>query len=270
MQKYLPLLLLNFLLASCGSIKHYTTIESKNMAKNEQSIFVEESDTLRIEYRFSQYDGRIVIKIQNKTTSPMYINWQKSAVIANGQSINYYDAKSKVEGVIEGSSLKLSRDYSVQGASFSGVIQNNPLRDFIAPKAFINYLQLPVSSLPAYHMSNKLEVKHQSITYNNSKYNIKVAEFTPETSPLNFSSYLSFEISDSTTKTFAKQHDFYISSYATTKLDTYMLYNDKPMPNNIYMVSTPTNSNSFLTAIAATVIGVTAVALDNYNQNESK
>lgn len=75
-----------------------------NVPKNEHNELIRENDTLRLEYRFTQDKGLLSIRLFNKTTEPLEVDWLKSAVIINDRTVSYYDGKQIIAGQIESSS----------------------------------------------------------------------------------------------------------------------------------------------------------------------
>ncbi len=61
----------------------YMTVESPQLPRNRFNQFVFENDTLRLIYDMAGNDGHVTLSIFNKTSEPLYFNWEKSAFIRN-------------------------------------------------------------------------------------------------------------------------------------------------------------------------------------------
>ena len=75
-------------------------------------------------YNFNGINAPINITIQNKLQVPVYIDWQRSALIVNDKAISYVPGELKINGGFHGGSYNpnyLGSGYSVTG----GQIHNN-------------------------------------------------------------------------------------------------------------------------------------------------
>lgn len=66
----------------------YMTVNSPQLTRNDFNQFVFENDTLRLIYDMAGDGGRVTLRIRNKTSQPLTINWEKSAFIRNQQSVS--------------------------------------------------------------------------------------------------------------------------------------------------------------------------------------
>ena len=66
----------------------YMTVNSPQLTRNDFNQFVFENDTLRLIYDMAGDGGQVTLRIRNKTSQPLTINWEKSAFIRNQQSVS--------------------------------------------------------------------------------------------------------------------------------------------------------------------------------------
>jgi hypothetical protein len=217
MIRYLPYTVILILFYSCASYQYYT-VSSAGVAQNDKREFVIENDSLRLVYNFNGFNAPVNITIQNKLSVPVYIDWQRSALIVNDQAISYVPAEMRIDGGFQGSSYKYS---SISGyKTTSGHIQATaslpPSVDFMPPQTYLTKSQL---SIP-----NRLIEQVPETAFHREKYapvegirvSVKKATFTEATSPLRFRSYLTIMVGELTTKPLILEHSFYVSELMTT------------------------------------------------------
>ena len=133
-------------LSSCSSY-YYSTLASNDRSGryDVNKDFVIDNDSVCIIYNFHGEDGPVLVTVQNKMDEPLFVDWQRSALIVNGKATSYYKDAIPVEGVTEsssyGSSYNWDRQYgsvsSRSRGSFSGEIQLPKGVEFIPPCAQI-------------------------------------------------------------------------------------------------------------------------------------
>jgi hypothetical protein len=257
MKIYLPVLLPLILFTSCVTY-NYTTIDAKQLTKNERSAYVYENDTLRVEYNFSNSNNHIGIKIFNKLKNPISINWKESSIIVNGKAHSYYNPSNKIQGVLNRDDIASSNTDPVQRVSFNGMVSSNDAITFIPPQSFIDREQFD------FHLFldssiNKMKLKKEKIRINNFKYKIHKVNYTSENTPLTLSSYISFTISNVQQTPVAMQHDFYISSYTKTRVPSETLYQGKPIPENTYTRTGSTNFSRIIIVLTSILLVTAAI-----------
>lgn len=82
----LPTIVL-FSMTACNPWQ-YMTVNSPQLTRNDFNQFVFENDTLRLIYDMAGDCGQVTLRIRNKTSQPLTINWEKSAFIRNQQSVS--------------------------------------------------------------------------------------------------------------------------------------------------------------------------------------
>src|ERR1044072_8385415 len=97
MRAFLLFILLTILIASCSRYQ-YVTINGSDIKSNNNHEFVEENDSVRIQYTFNGPDAPINLVIVNKTSVPIIIDWSRSALIVNDKAISYVSNLVPIEG----------------------------------------------------------------------------------------------------------------------------------------------------------------------------
>jgi hypothetical protein len=218
MIKYLPYTVILLLFNSCASYKYYT-VTSAVIAQNDKHEFVIENDSLRLVYNFNGFSAPVNITIQNKLSVPVYIDWQRSALIVNDQAISYVPAEMRIDGGFQGGSYNYGNrasGYKTTSGEIHATASLPPSVDFMPPQTYLTKSQLRIPEkfiepVPetAFHREKYQVV--EGITFP-----VKKATFTEATSPLRFRSYLTIMVGESTTKPLSLEHSFYISELMTT------------------------------------------------------
>jgi hypothetical protein len=213
MPKSLPLAVIPLLFyVSCATTTYqYATISSPDMVKNDKHEFVVENDSLRLVYNFSGKSGPIHISIQNKLGVPVYIDWQRSAIIANDKARPYATPEMKVEGNFQSSAYNYRNNGQLQAtAAFP------PTVEFIPPRAVSN--KSPMYYLSGFNGRIPDSAFHK-LNYpvaNGATVKVKKATFTATTSPFSFRSFITYTIGEPGTKPLAFEHSFYVSEIMNT------------------------------------------------------
>jgi hypothetical protein len=242
---------------SCN-VYRYTGVESKNIQKNEQSIFAEENDTLRIEYNFSGTDGPVSIKIFNKTNEPLYVDWKRSSFIANDKAVSYFNPGLRIDGTINSQAIQLSNQVSNGQAVIGADIQAQPGNSFIPPHSYTQNTFIYLTSFANLRIPVE-QMKKEKLQIGEVKRNIWKVNFSETNSPLVFKSYVTFMLGDTKEKYFFMQHGFYIASSAKTSLNPDVFYKDKNPGDNFYTKNL-TGLGTFI-GIAGIAGGITLAAI---------
>jgi hypothetical protein len=250
MRIYLPIICMALCFSSCTT-HYYTTIDSNNTKKNAQSIFVDENDTLRIEYNFSIQNGRVGISIFNKTKDSVTINWQQSALMTNGQTFSYYNADTPLDVPMMPNNNSVSITTLIENALIKDSLYNASIT-YIAPQTWVAYLLMPIAELPGAQIK-KAVLQPQKVQTRGVKYTIQKAGFTSQNTPLHFSSLLTFQTIQAPNKPFIHKHDFYIKTFIKTNKPTKVLYKNKKLPGNVYQTTATNNFNKIMYIVGSTI-----------------
>jgi len=225
MGKFLLLYGAVLLFASCGTWQ-YVTVNSSTVSKNEKLEFVIENDSMQLVYNFHGANAPVNITVHNKLNVPMYIDWQRSAIIVNEKANSYVPDKVQIEGAFNGTTSTYnvpayrSKTYPYNSgyASTSGSIYARadvPEQiAFVPPQTYVTKTPTGVTS-QYIHVSDTAYHKIKYKLVEGTTVPAKKATFTESTSPLKFKSYLTLIIGE-TGKPVVYEHSFYISELLTT------------------------------------------------------
>lgn len=216
MKRLLPLFFLAALLSSCIQYQ-YLTVSGVNIPKNDKNEFISENDTVKVQYRFTNYNGQIGIRIYNKTTEPLEIDWRKSAVIVDGKAVSYFSPTATISATVERDSARWQnsslgfRDPAYL-ASLNGSVFINEPTQFIPPSSFIYKIPLALPVEPFQNLPERRAEKLPTKSTGNLFVSYKRMTFEKDSSPLQFRSYLTFRIGNTgSQKEFTVEHNFYVS-----------------------------------------------------------
>lgn len=212
-------------MSSCSSY-YYSVLESNDTigGKNEDRDFVIENDSVFISYCFYGEDAPISIMVYNKMEEPLFVDWQRSALIIDDVATSYYQEKAPIQGQTEstysGSSYKWDRTYNItdgySGGAFAGEIALPKGVSFIPPRSKVESTPLKLSHFPFDRIPKEEYVKQKFAKSNSSVVNVMVKNFTEENSPLAFRSYLSLYTTDQSTG--LRKYSTYESSFYVSEL----------------------------------------------------
>jgi hypothetical protein len=174
-----------FILISIGCTRYqYALIESP-LPKNHDGSYLYENDTFSILYTFNGRNGPLQMTLNNKSAHPLFIDWSRSAYIANGQQYSLWE----------------------DGFGQNPVVQ-------IAPKAqdsFIKrYLSVGFIELPDF------QKQKSTLDTNTGKVNADLYDYTEENSPLNFSVYLTIADDVNFKNARGLSHNFWLKEINST------------------------------------------------------
>jgi len=206
----LPVLSL-MLFTSCTTYQ-YITVESTQLSKDDKQSFVADNDTMRLTYSFSGPGGLVTIGIFNKTGQTLTIDWNKSALICNGESFPLAQTNS---------TFTSSSFYGRGNGSLtlSGTVSVVPGAEIIPVQSKINQNVLTlVAANPQFRMIVPDSTRKQRITTDDApKMSYKLATADENSSPLRMKSYLTFSIGQNPATEFVESHTFYVAkAYQTT------------------------------------------------------
>lgn len=219
----LPLLAAIVLLAASCSRYQVCTISSYDATpKSNDSSFVLENDSVKINYSFAGQSAPVVITIANKSDHPLYVDWQRSAVVYNDSAISYAPDKVSFGGSISSSTYNFDRSFGNSYGSMSGDMQVPKTVTFIPPHSYIRQTTLELAQKLFTNLPDSLfhTVYSTNIADNGEHLKAKKAEFDAQHSPLVFTSYLNIYSNQAMAGTDAAagmyRQRFYISSIIKT------------------------------------------------------
>jgi hypothetical protein len=242
----IPIMLL---LSSCSTFQ-YVSVDSE-LSKNELNQFVYENDTLRIKYWFSGQNCPMQIEVFNKLNQPLQVDWKKSALISDEIRFAYWKDESVLNASSYGQEIQWINHFSTASSLTEGTLTRNEQISFIPPLSLISISPLLVKT-QLFILPQPLD--SQKIILND--YGLKGWEYfyTPETSPLQFRSFLTISIGENSKNPIYIDHNFWISDILQTTAPPNSILNKKDV-NRFYLKR--------LGAGPAT-LGITAVAGEDY------
>lgn len=133
MQKLtLNLIILSLVLSSCTSFQ-YLHIDSS--ITDSGNGFVTENDSIRLAYRFTP-EGALDIEVHNLSSDLIYVDWNKSAFIKDGQSFSLASDQAEIEATT--SSVDLF-DTGLELGNLNGTITSTSSMNFVPEGSFIRY-----------------------------------------------------------------------------------------------------------------------------------
>lgn len=195
MPKSLPLIVLLFPFCIACNRYQYSSVSSSQLDKNEINELVFENDSLKIVYNFMGQDLGPEIFIENKLQEPVYIDWRESALVVNGHSHSY--APIQVD---------------LYGNALQGLLPGmQSTIDLIPPRANVNKTPLVIAQ---YYNKDipKSDLHNVRYTAAGISRPVKTAIFSEGSSPMRFSSYISYMVGRSNNAPLHMEHSFYISS----------------------------------------------------------
>lgn len=186
-------------LGACTSY-YYSTLSSGDPGalKNQDGDFVTENDSVRISYSFYGENAPVSITIYNKTDAPVFVDWQRSALIIDDVATSYYQETAPVQGRTDAStyggtyswSKRSEQTWSSTGGTFSGEVALPKGVTFIPPRSKIEATPLHLANFD-FDKIPKEEYTRIPVAKQNAEIaKVRVRKFTEEESPLRFRSYL--------------------------------------------------------------------------------
>lgn len=200
------------LLSGCITYQHVKLASNSELTDQEE--FKLENDSVRIIYSFSGQHGPIHMEIFNKLNKPFYVDWRKSALIRNGESVTLWKDESRVAATTTEYKVLPEDDQvnSVSKTSSTVVRKDNityiPPQSKVAVNSFI--LRKELFKVPE-EMGEKV-VFH---THGGKREAMKYS-FSKEDSPLNFRIFLSFSMDENVNSSFHTDNTFWVQEYLDT------------------------------------------------------
>ncbi|WP_228953744.1 hypothetical protein [Mucilaginibacter sp. UR6-1] len=209
-------------LASCKSYQLNVVNGDAGQKDEKTGEWVFENDSVKVSYSFNGQNGPVNVGVYNKLEKPIYIDWQKSALIIDDKAISYVPNNIALNG-----SISTVTDYFYYGKSSwlpnaSGYTNGNINANITLPKnstylpphtrSSINTLYLNDKKLfvtdTAYHLIPMTKTYGDAV----SSEPVKSATFSKDNSPLKFKSYLTmYVVNGNEVSPATYQHSFYVS-----------------------------------------------------------
>jgi len=211
---------------SCTPIYQVFELSSSEIKPMDKSVDFENKD-VKITYNFWSNGGQVYFKLTNKTDAELYVDWDKSHLIYNGISYEYWNDVEEINSFYASLSTTSSNTFSdatvnIFGNSASGYASStgSSLGKKIASMSTTKVKPKKVIFLPAKSSVVVSKFTINKSPYYNCDYNLKVMKskssktvsFTKENSPLEFRNQIFYSTDDKFNNKVSVDNCFYISS----------------------------------------------------------
>ncbi|QNL49972.1 hypothetical protein H8S90_25355 [Olivibacter sp. SDN3] len=275
MNKYVSLLLLFAVVFSSCSTYYVSTLDSVDIKKDaETGVFIFENDSVMVSYNFFGEHAPVSIAVYNKLEEPLYIDWQRSALIVDGQAVSYMGDEVAISGVtrnVETSYRTFNNWRTSRGIGTIDATAKLPKGlSFIPPHATIEKTQLQIS--PSFHqdVADSAYTKADLAKFDGTLARINHKNYTDASTPLAFKSYLTLYVLDEATekpRTMTFAEDFFVSELIKTTVNPDNLLNYRNKRGDTFFVKKTKGKGLAVAGAVVAAAGVAAAAeqIDNHN-----
>ena len=199
------------LLSACSTYQMNTLSSTNSVHDEKTGDFKFENDSVKIVYSFSGENAPIHIDIFNKLNEPVYVDWERSAIINGKQSYSYADEAIQINGDI--SSISVGKNITFSNGSIDAKASVPKNVAFLPPHSQTTKTISKINKQSFQYIPGDTFVNTKlASSFDSSGKNVKLAKFNSENSPLLFKSYLTlYTLNGSTPKFTAYTNDFYVS-----------------------------------------------------------
>ncbi|MBB4037832.1 hypothetical protein GGR21_003753 [Dysgonomonas hofstadii] len=245
--KHIIYILTAVLLSSCSSTFYYSSLNTANeyVEKVDNGDFLIETDSLWIAYCFKGPGAPMQITVFNKLDEPLYVDWERSALIIDDKAFSYAEAAGSFTW----------NNYNPDGTVYSPdstYTFDDEIRmmsdhiSFIPPKAMIS--EIPLSLDPTFkHLDKKLYRNATMADKYQEVVKTQRADFSMSDSPLRFSSYITVYAQPDEPMVF--EQDFYLASLFKTGIRPGNMAGDMINRGDLFYVEQPANNNALYTTL---------------------
>jgi hypothetical protein len=190
MKTVVPFLLSILLFCSCSPYQ-YLTISNSTLPVNSNNNYTADSDSLEITYSFDGYNALLQLGIENKSSSPVIMDWKKSAIITNGITIPLYNSAAVFTA--KASFDTAYNTHQIQSSVINGQVFVPESNDFIPPHAGI--IKKTVKSITGPFnivFAPDEKISKENVYQQKTKLNLK--KFNTQNSPGKIRVYLTYSI----------------------------------------------------------------------------
>ncbi|MFN8335337.1 MAG: hypothetical protein U0U09_09425 [Cyclobacteriaceae bacterium] len=253
------LLLLALLIVVCTgcSTYQYATISSP-IKKENQHEFIVENDTVKITYDFSGEQGPVKISLYNKLSTPLYVDWSKSALIIGDMRKSYSDKNLSLAAEMNGTETRWM-NYASQSATINGKLTSGEVSGFIPPKSQAQETPLTLSpklfQLPTAANEKNRKMEDGII--------VEFQSYSPDETPFTFRSYLTLSANSDLSSPIHLDHAFWVSEVIQTTNGPKKF---SVKPDRFYLKKT---SNAGAYVLGAGVAGIVFFGLQHYGNEKA-
>jgi len=224
----------------------YITLNSTWKTGNAQR-FTFENDTLKIHYGFAGRNGPVQIEVLNKFSRPLYIDWNKSAVITGDKMEALWRDEASFEATSDSYHALLTDPASLAQTITTGTMTRAPRISFLPPQAAIRLAAMPLRST-LFKPLPKATARNAWL--NNGASRAAVYSFSQQNSPMVFRGYLTLSSSENFSNPITMDNKFWVEEIMQTSTKPALV----KKANNQFYVEELTGFGTFLAAIAGLVV----------------
>jgi len=263
-------------LASCKSYQ-MSTVSSVSTPQNDSTgVISVVNDSLAISYNFSGKNAPLHVEILNKLDEPLYISWEKSALIIEDQAYSFVNDVLKITGEASSTTYDYNRIFrdlnntKYTDGSFDANVKLSKNESFIPPHSKVTRT-IYALNLEKVAKVDKAGFKPTYVNLSDGTGQIRasVMEFSKENSPLQFKSYMTlYTVKNNQPHLFNHQQDFFISSVVRSSANPKNVFEFYKNPGNVIVSSKTTGYGKVMTGVAVAGVVVGASALSDTESRE--
>lgn len=225
MKHFICIISIGLLLSSCNTY-YYSTIHRASYPQEDrpETGYNAVKEKVEIAYYFQGNNGDVIIEVINTSDQPVYVDWKRSALIADNVANEYAGNNAVVYGSTNTSTYFYATTddnagYASSESSFSGNIVLPKSTSFIPPGSKIVHVPISLSKVQNLNLPKEI--------YRKGKYKgkkMRYVQFTQYNTPLRFRSYITL-YSDTDKTHFAVEDNFFLSGIMHTKLKPRSVHN---------------------------------------------
>lgn len=249
-------------LTSCS--KYYiNTMSSSNLLKDEKTgEFQYDNDSVKISYGFTGKDAGLRIKVYNKLSVPLFVDWAKSAIIYRDKATTFLPDKAKLSGNISTTTWDNTIPTNTE-STLNGTIQIPKDVSFIPPNSSVEKTARFLESNIFKKIPDSLYRDHESIYTTQGEIKVKVGNFDHTSSPLAFRSYLTLYTQDGPKNNmFSFDKEFFVSKSVITFMTPEHLENYSSPSADVFYNSNQTGYGKAMVGVGLVAVIAGAAALE--------
>lgn len=259
MRKILMILCILLLFTSCGTTYFYSTIYNKNddVLQNNDGDFIYETDSLLVAYWFNGENAPVYINVFNKSNTPLYIDWSRSALIIQDETVSLNNSRLvRTEGYSRGITYNVNR-VSVNEGSYKSYTEVPESVTFIPPNSRRTFNPIYLADFDFSAINKNRYAKAKMATKNGELFSVQTLQFSEENTPLDFRCYLTMYRDDN--KQFNVEKDFYVSSVIKSRNLSPSKMNDHMFNRGDLFYAKKENNTGRNISLGAAIVGLIVV-----------
>lgn len=254
MKKLLPVVVILVVATSCTKSQFVSLQSDADLAPS--GGYVYENDTVQVNYAFKGDNGPIIIKVYNKLSVPIYVDWTKSATVVNHKTIVFRTQGSSFTANTEATNVDWGY-VSTSNGTISGIIERPNDMSFIAPHSMITDDRKTITS-NFFEISPKARKSRKKVFRPNGPVMVNVYKYQREDSPYSFRVYLTIVTDPKSSEAMHVESEFWVSEIVQSG-DIDKSY---PLKENEFRITKATGFASGVATVALLGAVTTLVLID--------